>query len=206
MSRIRVMVVDDHPIVRKGIVALLNVAEDIEVVGDYHTAEEAVKVFDEAKPDVTLMDLQLPGMRGVEAIQTIRRKHPQARFVVLTTYDGDEDIYRAFQAGAKAYLLKDMFLDQIVDSVRTVHAGNTRVPDAVAERLLERVQSHELTPREVQVLELIAQGEGNKTIAASLGVSESTVKAHVQHLLEKLGVPDRTSAAMVALQRGIIHL
>jgi DNA-binding NarL/FixJ family response regulator len=203
---IRVMVIDDHPVVREGIVDLLETVGNIQVVGAFRTADEAVRAFDSLRPDVTLVDLQLPGMRGVQAIQTIRRRSPAARFVVLTTYDGDEDIYRAFQAGAKAYLLKDMFLDQIIDTVRAVHAGKTRVPDAVAERLLERVQSQELTVREVQVLQMIAEGAANRTIADRLKVSESTVKVHVQHLLEKLSVPDRTAAAMTALQRGIIHL
>jgi DNA-binding NarL/FixJ family response regulator len=204
---IQVMVVEDHPIVRHGIVSLVSDEEDMNVVAECASGEEAIQLFAQHKPDVTLMDLGLPGgIGGVAAIQNIRATSPNARFVVLTTYDGDEDIHRALQAGAKAYVLKDMFLDQILDTIRAVHAGMKRIPEAVAQRLADRVQTTALSPREIDVLGLVAKGQSNKEIAASLGITEGTVKTHVVNILEKLGVDDRTAAALAGLQRGIIRL
>jgi two-component system NarL family response regulator len=203
---IRVLVVDDHPIVRQGIVSLFVDEPDIEVVGEAGSGEEAVTAFGTLRPDVTLMDLRLPGMSGVEAIRAIRGEHPAARFIVLTTYDGDEDIHRALEAGARAYVLKDMFCDEILDTVRAVHAGLRRIPEAVARRLEERLPGPDLSPRELDVLRHIARGESNKEIAAALGITEGTVKTHVVNILGKLGVGDRTAAATAAIQRGIIRL
>jgi DNA-binding NarL/FixJ family response regulator len=205
-ERVRVLVVEDHAVVRQGLIALLSSAPEIEVVGSAKDGEEAVSRYESLIPDVTLIDLQMPGMGGVEAIQRIRRTSPAARFIVLTTFDGDEDIYRAMQAGAKAYLLKGVDLAELVDSIRAVSAGRGRFPSEIAQKLAERVGSEELTSREVEVLERIVAGRANKEIASDLHISEATVKSHVNSLLAKLRVADRTHAAIVALQRGIVHL
>ena len=203
---IRVLVVEDHNVVRAGLVALLSVVEGLDVVGEAADGLEALTKFREHAPDVTLMDLRLPRMSGVDAIQRIRQDAPQARFIVLTTYDGDEDIYRALKAGAKAYLLKGMTKDDLVNTIRAVHAGKSHIPPAIAERLAERMGTEELTPREFEVLEQIVRGKSNKEIASELEVSEATVKTHINSLLGKLGVTDRTQAATAAIQRGIVPL
>jgi DNA-binding NarL/FixJ family response regulator len=201
---IRVLVVEDHNVVRQGLVALLNLVEDIHVVGEAADGEEAVLQFRSQLPDVTLIDLRLPKLGGVEVIQRVRAETPQARFVVLTTYDGDEDIYRALKAGAKAYLLKGMTTEELVTTIRTVHAGRSHIPAAIAERLAERMGTEDLTPRESQVLEQIVSGKSNKEIATELAISEATVKTHINTLLSKLGVEDRTQAATAAIRRGIV--
>jgi len=201
---IRVLVVEDHNVVRQGLVALLNLVEDIQVVGEAADGEEAVVQFRSQLPDVTLIDLRLPKLGGVEVIQRVRAETPQARFVVLTTYDGDEDIYRALKAGAKAYLLKGMTTEELVTTIRAVHAGRSHIPAAIAERLAERMGTEDLTPRESQVLEQIVSGKSNKEIAAELAISEATVKTHINTLLSKLGVEDRTQAATAAIRRGIV--
>lgn len=203
---IRVMVVDDHQIVRKGVVALINSEPDLCVVAEAADGRQAVELFRQHRPDITLMDLRLPGMGGAEATRAIRQEFPTARIIVLTTFDGDEDIYRALQAGAQSYLLKGMSYDELLDAVRSVHAGARRIPAAVAERLAERMAGQELTSRELQVLELIVKGRSNKEISTDLSISEATVKSHINSLLGKLGVSDRTQAATSALQRGIVHL
>ncbi len=203
---IKVLVVDDHHVVRQGIAALINSAEDMTVVAEAANGRQAVDLFQEHIPDVTIMDLRLPVLTGVEAITAIRRQHPAARIIVLTTFDGDEDIYRALQAGARGYLLKDMFGDDLMDAIRTVHAGKTRIPAAVAQRLADRMAGPELTPRELDVLKLIVAGNSNKEIAGRLFISEATVKTHINSLLGKLQVSDRTQAATTALQRGLVHL
>lgn len=203
---IRVMVVDDHQIVRKGLVALINTEADLNVVAEAENGRHAVELFRQQRPDITLMDLRLPEMGGVEATRAIRREFPAAKIIVLTTYDGDEDIYRALQAGAQSYLLKGMSFDELLAAIRTVHAGARRIPAAVAERLAERMAGQELTGRELQVLELIVKGRSNKEISTELSISEATVKSHINSLLSKLGVSDRTQAATTALQRGIVHL
>ncbi len=203
---IRVMVVEDHHVVRQGLVALLSTSPEVEVVGSAADGREAVEFFRSLSPDVTLMDLQMPLMGGVEAIGRIRATHPNARIIVLTTFDGDEDIYRALQAGAKAYLLKGMNMEELLAAVRAVHAGRARIPASIAEKLAGRVSGQELTTRETDVLERIVAGRANKEIASDLNISEATVKSHVNSLLNKLGVGDRTHAAMIALQRGIVHL
>jgi two-component system NarL family response regulator len=165
-----------------------------------------VELFTQHRPDVTIMDLRLPVLSGVEAITEIRQHAPTAKIIVLTTFDGDEDIYRALQAGARGYLLKDMFGDDLMDAIRVVHAGKSRIPAAIAQRLADRMGGPELTPRELDVLRLIVGGNSNKEIGQRLFISEATVKTHINSLLSKLHVSDRTQAATTALQRGIVHL
>jgi DNA-binding NarL/FixJ family response regulator len=201
---IRVLVVEDHNVVRQGLVALLNLVEDIQVVGEAADGEEAVVQFRSHHPDVTLIDLRLPKLSGVEVIQRVRSETPQARFVVLTTYDGDEDIYRALKGGAKAYLLKGMTTEELITTIRAVHSGRSHIPAASAERLAERMGTEDLTPRESQVLEQIVSGKSNKEIATELAITEATVKTHINTLLGKLGVEDRTQAATAAIRRGIV--
>lgn len=203
---IRVLVVDDHQIVRQGLVALINTEPGLQVVAEAANGRQAIELFRQHQPDITLMDLRLPELGGVEAIKAIRQITANAKIIVLTTYDGDEDIYRALQAGAQSYLLKGMSYDELLAAIRSVHAGARRIPSAVAERLAERMAGQELTGREVQVLELIVKGHSNKEISSALAISEATVKSHINSLLSKLGVTDRTQAATTALQRGIVHL
>jgi len=206
MESIRVLIVEDHNVVRQGLVALLNVVDGLTVVGEAADGLEAIDQFRKHQPDVTLMDLRLPRMGGVEAIQRIRVEAPQARIIVLTTYDGDEDIYRALKAGARAYLLKGMTSEDLVTTIRAVHAGKSHIPPAIAEKLAERMGTEDLTPRELDVLKEIVNGKSNKEIATELNVSEATVKTHINSLLGKLGVTDRTQAATAAIQRGIVPL
>lgn len=203
---IRVLVVEDHNVVRQGLVALLSVAEGLEVVGEAADGIEAIAQFRKHQPAVTLIDLRLPRLGGVDTIARIRREWPQARFIVLTTYDGDEDIYRALKAGAKSYLLKGMTSEELLAAIRAVHAGRSHIPPAIAERLAERMGAEELTPRELDVLEQIVNGKSNKEIGTELGISEATVKTHINSLLAKLGVTDRTQAATAAIRRGIVPL
>jgi DNA-binding NarL/FixJ family response regulator len=197
--------VEDHHVVRQGLVALLNVVEGLEVVGEAADGVEAISQFRKHLPAITLIDLRLPRLSGVEVIERIRMETPVARFIVLTTYDGDEDIYRALQAGARGYLLKGMDTEELLAAIRTVHSGKSRIPGPVAERLAERMNTPSLTDRETEVLRLIVGGNSNKEIAAALFISEATVKTHINSLLSKLGVSDRTQAATTALQRGIVH-
>ncbi len=203
---IRVLVVEDHHVVRQGLVALLNVVDGLEVVGEAADGVEAIAQYRKHQPDIALIDLRLPRLSGVEVIQRIRMETPGSRFIVLTTYDGDEDIYRALQAGARAYLLKGMTTDELIATIRTVHAGKSHIPPAIAQRLAERMGTEELTPRESDVLEEIVHGKSNKEIATELDISEATVKTHINSLLGKLGVTDRTQAATAALQRGLVTL
>ena len=203
---IRVLVVEDHHVVRQGLVALLNVAEGLEVVGEAADGVEAITQFRKHQPDITLVDLRLPRMSGVDVIQRLRMETPHARFIVLTTYDGDEDIYRALQAGARAYLLRGMTSEELISTIRAVHAGKSHIPPAIAQRLAERMGTEELTPREFDVLEQIVYGKSNREIGAELEISEATVKTHINSLLGKLGVADRTQAATAAIQRGIVPL
>jgi DNA-binding NarL/FixJ family response regulator len=203
---IKILIVDDHNIVRQGLAALLKTVPGLTVAAEASDGQQAVELFRKHKPDVTLMDLRLPKMNGVDAIAKIRDGSPGARIIVLTTFDGDEDIYRALQAGAKGYLLKGMDLAELTEAIRTVHAGRTRIPPRVAEKLAERMSGASLTARELEVLRLIVAGKSNKDIGTALFISEATVKTHVNSLLSKLGVEDRTQAATTALQRGIVHL
>lgn len=201
---IRVLIIEDHNVVRQGLIALINLAEGIEVVGEAADGVEAIAQFRKHQPDVTLVDLRLPKMGGVEVIQRVRSEAPNARFVVLTTYDGDEDIYRALKSGAKAYLLKGMTSEELISTIREVAAGKSHIPAAIAERLAERMGTEDLTPREADVLEQIVHGKSNKEIATELDISEATVKTHINSLLSKLGVSDRTQAATAAIRRGLV--
>lgn len=203
---IQIMVVDDHHIVRQGLVALIRTVPGMQVIAEAADGEQAVELYRRHQPDITLMDLRLPNKNGVEAITQIRQEFPGARVIVLTTFDGDEDIYRALQAGAKGYLLKGMNADELTEAIRTVHAGKSRIPAVVAERLAERMGGPALTMRELDVLKRIVSGRSNKEIAGDLFISEATVKTHINSILSKLGVNDRTQAATTALQRGIVHL
>lgn len=191
---------------RQGLVALIKTVPDMTVVAEAADGQQGVALFRKHQPDVTIMDLRLPGMGGVEAIGAIRRDFPAARIIVLTTFDGDENIFRALQAGARGYLLKDMFGDELMEAIRTVHAGKMRIPAPVAERLAGRMGGPSLTNRELDVLRLIVSGKSNKEIGGELSISEATVKTHINNILSKLGVSDRTQAATTALQRGIIDL
>jgi two-component system NarL family response regulator len=204
--KIRVLCVDDHRIVREGLALIVNHQPDMEVVGSASSGEEAVERFMKLRPDITLMDLQLDGMSGVEAIRAIRKQAPNARIVVLTMYQGDEDIYRALQAGAATYILKDTLSDDLIRVVHEVHAGKHPVTPDVEARLAERAANPTLTPREIQVIELVSQGMRNKELAAELGISEETAHVHVRNILTKLKVKDRSAAITVAYRRGIIHL
>jgi len=205
-TKIRLMIVEDHHVVREGLVALLSSIEEIEVVASVGDGDKAVTSFSSLHPDVTLMDLQLPGVGGAEATRKIRERAPEARVIVLTTYDGDEDIFRALQAGACGYLLKGMPFDDLVQAIYAVHRGELSIPSQIADKLAERSKSEPLTPREIHVLERIVAGRANKDIASDLSISEATVKTHVNNLLAKLGVADRTQAATAALQRGFVRL
>lgn len=199
------MVVEDHQVVRQGLVALLSSVNNIEVVASVGDGVEAVEKARHTCPDITLMDLQLPRLGGVEAIKQLRSVCPATRVVVLTTFDGDEDIYRALQAGARGYLLKGMPFDELLKTIYAVFEGKSRITSPIAEKLAERVGGQELTARELSVLERIVAGRANKEIASDLFISEATVKTHVNSLLSKLDVADRTQAATVALQRGFVH-
>jgi two-component system NarL family response regulator len=203
---IKIMVIDDQAVVRQGFVALINTVSDMAVVAEGTNGRQAIELYRLHRPDVTLMDLRMPELGGVEAITAIRKEFPDARLIVLTTYDGDEDIYRSLQAGAQGYLLKDMFFEELEEAIRKVHGGSRRIPAQVAERLAERMGSSDLTGRETEVLEEIVAGHSNKVIATRLNISEATVKSHINSILSKLGVSDRTQAATTALQRGLVHL
>ncbi len=203
---IRVLVVEDHHVVRQGLVSLLKIVDGIEVVGEAADGVEAIAQFRKHQPNITLIDLRMPRMGGVDMIQRIRMESPQARFIVLTTYDGDEDIHRALQAGARAYLLKGSTTEEMIAAIRTVHAGKFHIPPAIAQKLAERVGSKELTPREFDVLKQIVHGKSNRETANELDISQTTVKTHVTSLLQKLCVTDRTQAVTAAIQRGIVAL
>ena len=203
---IRVMCVEDHRIVREGIALIINQEADMEVVGSCASAEEAVSLFRSCRPDVTLMDLRLGKMSGVDAIKGIRKEHPDARIVVLTMYEGDEDIYRAHQAGATTYLLKDTLSSDLIRVVRQVHAGERPVMPVVEARLKERASAPTLTSREIEVLQLISEGLRNKEVGASLGITEGTVQIHVKNIFGKLNVNDRTAAVQIAVRRGLVQM
>ncbi len=206
-AKIRLLIVDDHPIVRDGLVAILHEGEpDLEVVGEAGNGKEAVTAWRNLRPTVTIMDLQLPGLTGVEAIQAIRREDPGALILVLTTFDGDADIQRALEAGARGYLLKSVRRAILIEAVRAVAAGERYLPPTTAARLVEAMEAERLTAREFDVLRLLAQGERNREIADTLGLAEPTVKIHVNNLLRKLQAKDRTEAAVIALKRGLIHI
>ena len=203
---IRILIVDDHLVVRIGLRSMIDTQSDMVVDAEAANGQEAVALFREHRPEIALMDLRMPVMGGVEATIAIRGDFPDARIIVLTTYDGDEDIYRALQAGARAYLLKDIPRDEFLNDVRAVHSGQYCIPPAVAARLAQRLPFLDLSSRELDVLRLIVQGMSNKEIGGALSITESTVKNHVNSILAKLKVNDRTQAATTALRRGIVVL
>jgi len=202
----RILIADDHLVVRIGLRSMIDTQADMEVVAEAVNGGEAVELFRVHKPDVVLMDLRMPGTGGVEATAAIREQFPDARVIVLTTYDGDENIYRALQAGARAYLLKDVPRNEFLDDIRAVHNGQYCIPPAVGARLAQRLPFPPLSARELEVLKLIVQGMSNKEIGSRLSITESTVKNHVNNILTKLHVNDRTQAATTALRRGIVTL
>jgi two-component system NarL family response regulator len=202
---IRVLCVDDHPLIRKGIASILSNESDMLLVGEASNGQEAVDLFKKHSPDVILMDLRMQPVDGIEATRRICKAAPDARIIALTSYDGDQDIYRALEAGVRGYLLKEMVHTEVVRAIRTVHAGKRLMPQQVTGRIHD-ISKPVLTSREVEVLSLVARGLANKEIAGELGTAPGTVKMHVQNVLEKLGASDRTHAVTIALERGILHL
>jgi len=203
---IRVMIVDDHPLLREGIAAVLERQGDMCLVAEATDGHEAIEVFRDTRPDVTLMDLQMPHMNGIEAIAAIRGEFPGARIVVLTTYHGDVQALRAFKAGASGYLLKNLLRKELIDTIHLVHNGGRRIPPEIASEIAEHATADALSDREIEVLRCVAQGNANKRVALLLGISEDTVKAHMKSILAKLGANDRTHAVTIALKRGIIEV
>jgi len=203
---IRILVADDHFVVRMGLIALVNTEDDLEVIGEASDGKQAVDLFEKLKPDLVLMDLRMPVMDGIAATTEIFRKHPHARVLMLTTYDGDTDIHRAIQSGAQGYVLKNSTGVELIPALRAVAAGQKWIPKEISARLTSRKMFEELTARELEVLQQIAKGLANKEIGNALKISEHTVKDHLKHILGKLHVADRTEAVTVALQRGIIQL
>ena len=203
---IRVLVVDDHPMIRAGLTLTISPEPDMTVVGSASTGREGLEQYRQHQPDITLMDLRMPEMGGVEAIRTIRAEFPSAKIIVLSTYQGDEDIFRALEAGAVTYLLKDTLAEKMVGIIREVAGGGRPILPEVAQRMTERMFQAALTNREIEVLQLVARGMRNKEIAAELRISEETVQGHVKNILAKLSVHDRTEAVAVAIRRGIVHL
>jgi DNA-binding NarL/FixJ family response regulator len=203
---IRILVAEDHLVARVGVSTIVNMQPDMTVVAEASNGAQAVEQFRQHRPDIALLDLRMPGMTGTEAAAAIRKEFPDARMIALTTYGGDEDIRRALAAGVQAYLTKDVLHDELLKAIRAVHAGQTYLPAGVAAALAAQMPRPDLSARELQVLELIVRGLANKQIAYALSIAEHTVKNHVKNILSKLAVQDRTQAATVAIQRGIIHL
>jgi len=205
-GKIKVLCVDDHPVVRDGIAAIINLQPDMMLAGTAATGAEALQQFFALRPDVALVDLQLPDMSGFDVIKKIRDKSPNARIIVLSSYEGDVDIQRALEAGAQGYVVKGLVREELLESIRTVHAGKRRLPASVAQNLAAHVADEPISSRELEVLSLMAAGKRNKEIASDLSIAEDTVKMHVRNILSKLQVNDRTEAVTIALRRGIIHL
>jgi DNA-binding NarL/FixJ family response regulator len=206
MPPIRILIVDDHPIMRVGITALLASCKEVATVAQVGSGEEAVKLHALHNPDITLMDLRLPGISGVETIRRIRAQNSKARFIVLTTYEGDEDIFQAMEAGATGYLVKGMPQEMLVNAIKKVHGGGRYIPSPVSQALTSRTPDSSLSAREREVLALVAKGNSNREISTKLGITESTVKCHVSVILMRLNASDRTQAVVTALQRGLIHI
>jgi DNA-binding NarL/FixJ family response regulator len=205
-QKMGILIVDDHPIMRLGVAAIINAQTDMKVCAQAGSGEEAVRIFRKYRPDITLMDLRLPGMSGLDALRSIRQEDPHAKCVVLTTYEGDEDIHQALAAGALGYIIKGMSHETLVDALRRAHAGTRFLPPPVARSLADRTPNSDLSPREREVLSLMVHGQSNKEIAATLGITEATVKCHVSVILMRLQAHDRTQAVIAALQRGLEHL
>lgn len=203
---IRILTVDDHPLLREGIAALVNAEPDMKLVGEASNGQDAIEKFRLHRPDVTLMDLQMPGINGVEAVNRIQSEFPGARIIMLTTYTGDVQVMAALKAGARAYLLKGHVHRELLETIRAVHAGQKRIPPDIAEELAQHAGDDALTPREIEVLRLIGGGNANKQIADQLSIGEATVKSHVTNILSKLGANDRAHAVTIGLKRGIIEL
>jgi DNA-binding NarL/FixJ family response regulator len=203
---IRILLVDDHPLLRQGIAALAADETDMTLVAEASNGREAVEQFRKHRPDVTLMDLQMPEMNGIDAMTAIRSEFAEARFIVLTTYTGDVQVLRALKAGARAYLLKSLLRKELLDTIRAVHAGQKRIPPEIAAQLADHAADDALTQREIEVLQLIATGLANKIVADKLHITEETIKGHVKNILSKLGANDRTHAVTIGLKRGIIEL
>ena len=203
---IRILTVDDHPLLRKGIASMVNAETDLKLVAEASNGREALDAFRAERPDITLMDLQMPDMDGVDAIRAIRTEFPDAHIIVLTTYSGDTQVLRALKAGAQGYILKGHVPKELLDTIRAVHAGQKRIPPEIAAQLADHVADDSLTAREIEVLNLIAAGNSNKLIADRLSIGEATVKSHVTNILSKLSANDRAHAVTIALKRGIIEL
>lgn len=205
-AAIRIFSVDDHPLLREGIAALVNNQPDMTLAGEASSGGEAIQLFRQLVPDVTLMDLRLPDMSGIDTLIAIRTEFPEARIIMLTTFEGDVEIQRALQAGARGYMLKNMPPSELLDVIRQVHAGKKRIPPEIASQLAEHLSDETLTEREIEVLREVAGGNRNRNIAEKLFISEETVKVHIKHIMEKLGAADRTQAVAIGVRRGIIHL
>jgi two-component system NarL family response regulator len=206
LNKIGVMVVEDHFVVRAGLTAIINSQPDLVMVAEAGNGQQAVELFEQHEPDVTLMDLRLPVLNGIKAIAAIIKKSPRAKIIVLSTYGGDEEIFKALQAGARAYFLKDVKGQDLINAIRAVHAGQCPLPPEVASRLANRIPRSELSPRELEILGLIARGRSNREIANMLAISEGTVRVHASNVFAKLGCSDRAQAVSEAFRRGIIHI
>jgi DNA-binding NarL/FixJ family response regulator len=205
-ARIRVFSVDDHPLLQEGLAAIINNQPDMALIAQASTAQEGIQLFRKHKPDVTLMDLRLPDKSGIDAMIAVRAEFPEARIIMLTTFEGDVEIQRALEAGARGYMLKSMPPKDLVEVIRQVHAGKKRIPPQLAAQLAEHLSDEDLTAREIEVLSQIAGGNRNRDIAEKLFITEETVKVHIKHIMEKLGASDRTQAVAIGLRRGIIEL
>jgi DNA-binding NarL/FixJ family response regulator len=204
--KIRVLVVDDHPLMRSGIIGEIDLQPDMQVVAEAGDGDEAIAAFRTYRPDVTLMDIRMPRLGGIESITEIRKDFPHARFIILTTAAGDIQALRAFQAGAMGYLLKNLLRTELIDTIRLVHAGRRRIPPEIAQQIAEHVADDAISPRELDVLHGVSKGKANKAIAADLDISEHTVKNHIKSILAKLGASDRTGAVVIAIRRGYIEM